>query len=214
MTLVLNVLIFILVLLGLYLIFRVTFYDEVPQVKQRSWDPTAFQSGDLILSFGDYLPEVHPGHLSIVVRDPKHYHQLYLWDLDSSEATHELKPLYPYLQSLKRVHILHIKEPILDLEDRLRAYSQSKYEYHGLIYYFNKLLYTLYGLPGIPIQRFRAVHKTHYYCSEVILRVLLDCGICPLEYTELFYPRTLLKANHILSQWYYPIYCLNKALNP
>lgn len=211
--LLLNVVIFIIVLLGLYLILRVTFYDEQVYVPHQLWNSEKFQSGDLILSFGDYLHQVHPGHLSLVVRDPEHYNQLYIWDLDSSETTNELKPLYPYLHSLKRVHVLHIKDPIPDLHIRLRKYSQSKYEYHGLIYYFNKLMYTLYGLPGVPIKRFQPTHKTHYYCSEVILRVLLDCGMCPLEYSELFYPRTLLKANHILSQWYHPIYCLNKASN-
>ena len=164
---------------------RQPFEDLLPK---EEYECQKYKSGDLIISFGNYLDSIHPGHLSLVVQAPP-YQQLYAWDLDSQEQTYMLKPLMPFLHSCynsnKRVFVKHINCEIPELLQHIIRYSDIKYEFHGILQYCNFLLHRYLHLPGLAAPKIDSTNKRYFfYCSEVILRVLIDANVIS---TDIFY---------------------------
>uniref|UniRef100_A0A6C0BQ63 Uncharacterized protein n=1 Tax=viral metagenome TaxID=1070528 RepID=A0A6C0BQ63_9ZZZZ len=205
-----------LVLLGLFLYYMVRqfpvrpYEDELPP---EPWDPYLYRSGDLIITFGDYLASIHPGHMSLVVQVPP-YHQLFVWDLDSQEQTYILKPLMPFLEknykANRKVFVRHLDGPYsLDLLPILRKYGDINYEYQGVLDYCNYLLHKYLALPGLPTVLTSSNDKQHhFYCSEVVLRVLIDAGACQ---DDIFYNIPDLDHHSLSAQFHliYPKYFLH-----
>jgi len=189
-----------------------------------------FRSGDLIVTFGNYLDLLHPGHLAIVVEGTE-YHQLYVWELDSQEKTYVLKPLMPYLQRAyqdnRKVFVRHLQGPKLDLLPILKTYRHVHYEYQGILEYFNVLLHKYLYLPGIVTQPLDATAcKRHFYCSEAVFRVLVDVGILDLGVFQnvpdidqdsleaefhLIYPKYLLHPEFCINDFIYSPYTYTEA---
>lgn len=181
-----------------------------------------YHAGDLIVSFGNYLPNIHPGHLSLVVDIPC-YNQLGVWDLDSSEKTFILKPLQYFLwkryKANKRIFVVHINKPIPKLLTVVKQFNNVKYEYEGVLKYAQYLLKKYVYLPGLPALPGLSTSSSFYYCSEAILRILIKVGVIsssiwnnfPDDGVEdaqfhLFYPKLLLEHPDFLSKYCLPEY--------
>jgi len=196
-----------------------------------STEPFAFdryKTGDLLISFGDYLDQIHPGHLAIVIQTAP-YGQKFVWDLDSSEQLHILKPLASFVkaaaQSNGKIFVRHARGTPFDeraLRQIMGRYAHSKYDYQAVVEHGNFILHQYLGFPGVPVFP-QTPNRIHFYCSEMILHVLIHYGALSATVLEsipdlhqhtpdgnvrLFYPNILLDDpvvlnNHCVNGFYY-----------
>ena len=163
-----------------------------------------FQSGDLLILFKPHMRPLHPGHLALVVKLTSKFDQLCVWELDPEERTNVLTPMYLFLQDRQHNHAqqifwrkinIHIKTDVL--LQGLRPYTNAKYDYRVTIAHINAMLREYVGLPGIPGHEYDS--HGHYYCATVILKILVDIGICNANILQLggtiFSPSSLLMDN-------------------
>lgn len=132
-----------------------------------------YKPGDLIITFGDYLAAVHPGHLGVVMMMPP-YQQLGVWQLDHNETTDTLIPLETYVRINyiynRRVFVRHINQAPPSLVPPIGVH----YDYNALFDYVNYIMskYTL--LPTVFIHR---TSPKQQYCSEAVNTVLKANGV-------------------------------------
>jgi hypothetical protein len=179
-----------------------------------------YHTGDLLISFGDYLDQIHPGHLAIVIETCP-YGQKFVWDLDSSEELHVLKPLAPFVKKAVQAngkifvrHSIGTRYDAKKLRKLMGLFSKSKYDYQAVVEHGNFILHQYLGFPGVPIFP-QKQNRIHYYCSEMILHLLIQYGILsdtilesipdlhhhtPEGHVRLFYPNILLDDPMILNQ--------------
>ena len=156
-----------------------------------------FQSGDLLVLTRPHLRPLHPGHLAIVVKLNDKFGQLCVWDLDLYEQSHKLKPLYLLLKESHQ-HIywrkLLINKP-LNILPYIRPYTDAKYDFRVLVTYINAMFREYTGFPSIPDQLPPHPKQHYYYCSTVILQLLVDLQLCHKDVllkSSVFCPTTLI----------------------
>jgi hypothetical protein len=199
--------------------------------RSEKFDVGAFRTGDIIITFGDYLEKIHPGHMGIVIETGP-YNQKYVWDLDSSENLTLLKPILGYIKNAYlengKVFVRHINralDPTL-LLNLMKKYKSVKYDYTAIVQHGNFLLHKFFNLPGIPIisnnsnnsskenNKDNKVQQQMQYCSEVIFNVLADYGILDLSiinnvpdldtpngHTKIIYPETILVETNFINRY-------------
>jgi len=147
-----------------------------------------FHTGDILISFGDYLDDIHPGHISLVWESHR-YCQKYIWDLDSNQELHLLKPILPYIeQALKdngKIFVRHSVGSVYDpvtLMRLMRKYADSKYDFQSVLDHGNFIFHQYFGFPGIPV--FPETYH-YFYCSEIIFTLLIEYGSLDKKFLQL-----------------------------
>lgn len=154
---------------------------------EETFDLLKFQNGDLLISFSDYFVAIHPGHLALVVVLPL-FDQRMVWDLALGQDTFVLTPLSAYVERAwqinKKIFVRHLRGPGLRsdrLIPTLRRYSSVRFKAQATLDHISYLLHRICGLPGLP---HLSGGKDEFYCSELIMEVLIHVGIIVPTYRE------------------------------
>ena len=138
-----------------------------------------FGDGDLLIM--KQGKRVTSGHCGLVVEIVAPYRQLMFWHLDRESNTNNLIPLHYYLtkKSKKKkseIHVFHLEKAEQYKRKMISAtcakFFDSGYSYSTVVQYCMDKFARWFGLP-----KMRMIMSGRFYCTEVVLLVLLESGI-------------------------------------
>jgi len=150
----------------------------------RQFNDVYFETGDLLVVHKPSIQPINPGHVAIVVKIGR-YGQLFVWELDTTRKKETLQPLYRYIQC-KNMNSQVFRIPLQTTGDRridskkflrlLQKYKSVKYQNSVLMDHLNQMFHELTRFPRVP-RLTSQYKKNHFYCTEVIFYIFIDCGI-------------------------------------
>jgi len=194
----------LIVLVLLFVLFFGQPHKPIPRFPRRTVLP--FANGDVIVTIPGGV--IHPGHMAMVLESPTK--QLVVWHIDIKSNLYNATPLLYYLRktiskSSRRLYGFHLSTSSKpDIMQVCKEFSGAKYDFSIAFRHLAELAHRMFGLPVIGDLKWS---DKHFYCSEMIIKVLATAGVVNApDDRRIIYPNKFLQTPTLLDSMCRPGY--------